>query len=85
MGSEYQPIGHSELDMSHTMNFVPNTTRPVQHEIGIGGDMPMTRGIETGTDVNNLIKRESMGSNTVQINTCEKSIESRVEQQSFGT
>lgn len=45
----------------------------------------MARGIETGTDVNNLIGRENMGSNTVQINTCEKQSETHVEQTSFGT
>lgn len=85
IGSEFQPINHSELDRSSTMNFIPNTERPVQHEIGIGGDLPMTRGIETGTDVNNLVTRENIGSNTVQINTCEKQIETHVEQTSFGT
>ena len=45
----------------------------------------MARGIETGTDVNNLVGRENMGSNTVQINTCEKQSETHVEQTSFGT
>jgi len=50
-----------------------------------GGDGPISRGLEMGTDVNNLVIKGEQGSNTMQINTCDQMIDTRVETTASGT
>jgi hypothetical protein len=55
-GSEFESIGQSELDRSSTINFMPKP-KPATHEMSCGGDGPIVRGLDMGTDVNNLVAR----------------------------
>lgn len=57
LGSEFESIGPSELDRSSTINFIPKENKPTTHEMSCGGDGPIIRGLDIGTDVNNLMTR----------------------------
>jgi len=45
----------------------------------------MARGLDMGTDVNNLVSRGDQGCNTVRVATNEKMIDTRVETAASGT
>lgn len=45
----------------------------------------MNTGLDIGTDVNSLIKKDNQGCNTVRVTTQEKMIDTRVEQTSSAT
>lgn len=80
LGSDFESIGASELDRSSTIGFGNRASRPIQHEIACGGDAPVARGLDMGTDVNNLISKGDQGCNTQRVTTHEKMIDTRVEQ-----
>jgi len=50
-----------------------------------GGDFPVARGLDMGTDVNNLVTKGDQGCNTQRVTTHEKMIDTRVEQTSSAT
>lgn len=81
IGSEFESIGASELDRSSSiLNFGgASKPRPTTHEMSCGGDGPVIRGLDMGTDVNNLVSRGDQGCNTVRVATNEKMIDTRVE------
>jgi len=56
LGSEFESIGASELDRSSTINF-GSKPKPTTHEMSCGGDGPIARGLDIGTDVNQLVSK----------------------------
>lgn len=83
-GSEFESIGPSELDRSSVIEFKPKS-KPTTHEMSCGGDGPIARGLDMGTDVNNLVVRGDQGCNTVRVTTNEKMIDTCVETTASGT
>jgi len=78
-GSEFESIGPSELDRSSTINFGVSKPKPATHEMSCGGDGPLAKGLDMGTDVSNLVNKGEQGCNTVRVTTNEKMIDTRVE------
>jgi hypothetical protein len=83
-GSEFESIGPSELDRSSVIEFKPKS-KPMTHEMSCGGDGPIARGLDMGTDVNNLVGRDDQACNTVRVTTNEKMIDTCVETTASGT
>lgn len=83
--SAFESIGASELDRSSTINFMPKN-KPTAQEMPCGRDAPVAmRGLDIGTDVNNLVARGDQGCNTVRVPTSEKMIDTCVETTASGT
>jgi len=59
--------------------------KPTTHEMSVGGDRPMAKGLDMGTDVKNLVNKGDQGCNTVRVTTNEKMIDTRVETTASGT
>ena len=66
------------------MNTMPKPT-PAAQEMPTARDVPVLRGLDMGTDVNNLVAKGDQGCNTVRVPTSEKMIDTFVETTASGT
>jgi len=95
MFSEFDKVSHADFDRDDQFNFndikrgmTINTINPqskrIGHEIACGSDSAMDKAVEIGTDVNNLIEKTHVGSNTARVQTKDQIIDTHVAVKSSG-